>query len=278
MDTEHAHTFLSIVTHGSFIEAARQLHLTQSTVSARIQRLEQELNAPLFVRNRSGASLTAAGQHFLKHAKRLVFTANLAQHEVGLTDKCSASLSIGADAGLWSTLLTEWVRRMRQVSPDIALRAVTGFEEDVAQQVMDGSLDIGLLYRPRQHSTLVVERLFDERLVLVTSLDAVTETNGEYVHIEGEAHPPEQQSSVTANSEWLALQLILSSGGRGYLPECMVKPLLDTGQLQVVKESATYSRPVYLVYLHKEQDCALDIALNRLHEIAARVLARRNVR
>ena len=79
MDTEQARTFLAIAAHGSFIAAASQLHLTQSTVSARIQRLEETLNARLFVRNRSGASLTPAGRRFLEYAKRLVFTATEAE-------------------------------------------------------------------------------------------------------------------------------------------------------------------------------------------------------
>ena len=56
MDIEQARTFLTIAANGSFQEAARQLHLTQSTVSARIQRLEADLEARLFVRNRSGRS------------------------------------------------------------------------------------------------------------------------------------------------------------------------------------------------------------------------------
>ncbi|HEY9050605.1 MAG TPA: LysR family transcriptional regulator, partial [Gammaproteobacteria bacterium] len=80
MDIEQARTFLTIAAHGSFLEAARQLHLTQSTVSARIQRLEEELDARLFIRNRSGASLTQSGRRFLEHAKRLVLTAEQARH------------------------------------------------------------------------------------------------------------------------------------------------------------------------------------------------------
>ena len=42
MDIDQARTFLAITANGSFLEAARQLHLTQSTVSARIQRLEDD--------------------------------------------------------------------------------------------------------------------------------------------------------------------------------------------------------------------------------------------
>ena len=68
MDIDQARTFLAIAAHGSFLEAAKRLHVTQSTVSARIQNLESELGARLFVRNRAGASMTAAGQRFLQHA------------------------------------------------------------------------------------------------------------------------------------------------------------------------------------------------------------------
>ena len=65
MNIEQTRTFLAITAHGSFMEAAHQLHLTQSTGSARIQRLEEELVTRLFVRNRSGANLPPSGRRFL---------------------------------------------------------------------------------------------------------------------------------------------------------------------------------------------------------------------
>ena len=60
MDIDQARTFLAIAANGSFLEASRQLHVTQSTVSARVQHLEHYLGAKLFTRNRAGASLTPA--------------------------------------------------------------------------------------------------------------------------------------------------------------------------------------------------------------------------
>ena len=68
MDTELARTFLAVVATGSFVGAAQRLHVTQSTVSVRIQRLEQSLGAELFVRNKGGAVLTPAGRQFQRHA------------------------------------------------------------------------------------------------------------------------------------------------------------------------------------------------------------------
>ena len=66
MDTDQVRTFLAVAANGSFLEAASRLHVTQSTVSARIQSLEGYLGNKLFVRNRSGASLTPAGKRFPK--------------------------------------------------------------------------------------------------------------------------------------------------------------------------------------------------------------------
>ena len=89
MDLEQARTFLAIAAHGSFLEAAKRLHLTQSTVSVRIRNLEAYLGASLFVRNRAGASLTPAGRRFLRHAKALVLTVEQARHDVGLPSRLS---------------------------------------------------------------------------------------------------------------------------------------------------------------------------------------------
>ena len=74
MDTDLARTFLTVVAAGSFVEAARRLYVTQSTVSSRMQRLEAELGAELFVRNKAGTTLTPAGRQFQRHASHLTRT------------------------------------------------------------------------------------------------------------------------------------------------------------------------------------------------------------
>jgi Mn-dependent DtxR family transcriptional regulator len=84
MDTELARTFLVVVATGSFVEAAQRLHVTQSTVSTRIQRLEETLGAELFVRNKAGTTLTSAGQQFQRHAALLTRTVEQARQEIGL--------------------------------------------------------------------------------------------------------------------------------------------------------------------------------------------------
>ena len=95
MDTELARTFLTVVATGNFVSAAERLHVTQSTVSARIHALEEQLGCTLFVRNKAGTTLTPAGRQFQKHASTLVRTVEQARHDVGVPRGFRAALTIG---------------------------------------------------------------------------------------------------------------------------------------------------------------------------------------
>ena len=61
MDITLIRTFLEVAATGSFVNASERLFVTQSAVSLRVQRLEDSLGKPLFVRSKAGAELTAAG-------------------------------------------------------------------------------------------------------------------------------------------------------------------------------------------------------------------------
>jgi DNA-binding transcriptional LysR family regulator len=165
------------------LEASRQLHLTQSTVSARIQRLEEELGARLFVRNRGGAALTTAGRRFLEYAKRLVLTADQARHDVGLPQRYRATLHIGGRIALWEGFLPRWVGWMRRKADDVLVRSEIGFEEDLMRRLIEGTLDVGLMYTPTHSPGLMVEHLFDETLILVSTRKDDTGPGEDYIYI-----------------------------------------------------------------------------------------------
>lgn len=161
METEQIRTFLAVAAHGSFVEAASRLNVTQSTVSSRIQGLEQYLRVRLFVRNRSGATLTAAGRQFLRHAKALMLVLERARHDVGLPSRYSASISVGARIAPREGFLPAWVGHMRQIAPELAIRSEIGFEEDLMRRAVEGTLDLALIYTPQHSPGLHVEHLFD---------------------------------------------------------------------------------------------------------------------
>jgi DNA-binding transcriptional LysR family regulator len=276
MDIEQARTFLAITANGSFLEAARQLHLTQSTVSARIQRLEEELEARLFVRNRSGATLTAAGRRFLEYAKRLVLTAEQARHDIGLPTRYHATIRIGGRIALWEGLLPEWVGRMRQAAPDVAIRSEIGFEEDLMRHLIEGILDIGLMYTPSHSPGLVVEHLFDEKLVLVSSRPDDTKPEDDYVYVEwgpgfyaqhAQNYPDLERPPQVVNIGWLGVQLILNNGGSCFLPARMAEPFIAAGSLFHVSGSPRFVHPAYLVYPRETDNAVREQALQLLREL-----------
>lgn len=276
MDIEQARTFLTIAANGSFQEAARQLHLTQSTVSARIQRLEADLEARLFIRNRSGASLTQAGRRFMEHAKRLVLTAEQARHDIGLPSRYRATIRIGGRIALWEGLLPQWVGRMRRVATDIAIRSDIGFEEDLMRHLIDGTLDIGLMYTPSQSPGLVVEHLFDEKLVLVSSRPDDRKPKEDYVYVEwgpgfyaqhNHDYPDLDRPQQIANIGWLGVQLILHNGGSCFLPLRMAESFLAAGSLYRVKNSPEYIHPAYMVYPRSTDNLEMEQALQLMREL-----------
>lgn len=283
MDTELARTFLAVAAAGNFIGAADRLHVTQSTVSARIQTLETQMGTRLFRRGRGGAELTPAGQRFLRHAKALVRTVEQARHEVSLPSGFRGGLTLSGRIALWEDFLPRWANWMRASVPDISLRLEIGFEEGIMQGLSQGTIDIGVMYTPEHRPALAVERLFDESLVLVTSDPTRPWPDPGYIHVDwgtefhiqfGARFPGLDTSARVANIGWLGLQLILSSGGSGYFPERMVRALLDQGQLWRMGEGPLITLPAYMVYPLDREDEALLRGVAKLRELGAEEQAR----
>lgn len=278
MDIDQARTFLAIAAHGSFLEAAKQQHLTQSTVSARIQRLEDELSTRLFVRNRAGASLTPAGRRFLDYAKRLVLTAEQARADAGLPERYRASLRIGGRIALWEGFLTQWAGWMRSRARDVVIRSEIGFEQDMMRRLIEGTLDIGLMYTPTHSPGLIVEQLFEETLVLVSSRADDRGPSEDYIYVDwgpgfyaqhAQSYPDLEGPAQLVDIGWLGIQLMLANGGSCFLPVRMATPFIADGRLHRVAGSPEYVQPAYVVYPRAGDNPVQEQALQGLRELAA---------
>lgn len=277
MDFEQVRTFLSVAANGSFLEAAKRLHVTQSTVSARIQNLEDYLGTRLFVRNRAGASLTPTGKRFLRHAKSLLLTLEQARHDVGLPGRFRASITIGARIALWEGFLPQWVGHMRETAPDISIRSEISFEEDLMRRLVEGTLDIGLMYTPQHSPGLEVEQLFDERLVLLTTNPEQAWPGPDYIYVNwGPAFyaqhrdnfPDLERPAQTVNIGWLGIQLILCNGGSCFVPIRMAEAFIDSQRLFVVPDSPEFKLPAYMVYPRESEAEVVSQALAGLRLFA----------
>ncbi len=283
MDTELARTFLMVAATGNFVAAAGRLHVTQSTVSARINTLETSLGARLFQRGRNGAELTPSGKRFLRHAKNLVRTVEQAHHDVGLPQGFRDVLTLSGRTALWERFLPHWIAWMREAAPDVSLRLDIGFEPDIMQGLIEGAVDIGVMYTPTSRPGLVVEPLFDETLLLVTSdlkrgwpddgyihIDWGPEFNAQFSEHHAEMGPP----ALIANIGWLGVQQLLTYGGSGYFPQRLVRHYIEAGQLWRVPDTPQFKLPAYMVYPQDSDHATLKQALNGLRELALEEQAR----
>jgi len=278
VDIEQVRTFLAVEAHGSFMEAANRIHVTQSTVSARIQGLEHYLGSSLFVRNRAGAALTPAGRRFLRHAKNLMLTVDQAKHDVGLPSRFRASITLGSRIALWDGFLPRWAGQMRKCAPDVSICNEIGFEDDLIRRLVEGTMDLALMYTPRYGSGLYVEHLFDEIVVLISNDPKCAGPDDSYVFVDWgpsfhaqhiAIYPDLERPAQLANIGWLALQLVLSNGGACFVPQRIVGQYLETGRLFVAPNSPQFRVPTYVVYALECKSPVLESALETLRTIAA---------
>lgn len=278
MDTEMARTFLEVVAAGGFVAAAARLHVTQSTVSARIRQLEQLLGCRLFIRTKAGASLTAAGARFQRHAAAMLRLWEVARQEAALPAGHRALLRIGGEAGLWNRLLHRWIPWMRQNAPDIALRCDVGQPEELIQRLRDGTLDLAVLYSPRALPGLSAHLLLEEELVLFRVPAGPGAGEEQYVHIDwGDAfrrdislHRPDAQSApVSISVGTLGLDFVRQCGGTGHFPRQLVQPLVDAGVGEILAEDRPLTLPIYAVSPSEADSTVLDPAFQGLRAILA---------
>ncbi len=279
MDTELARTFLSVVAAGNFVKAAEKLFVTQSTVSARIQSLEQHLGCKLFERHKAGTTLTPAGRLFQKHATTLLRTVERARQDAGIAQGFRASLTLGGRIGVWEGLLLPCLAAVREASSDIAIRAEIGFEEELMQGLVEGRVDIAVLYSPQSRPGLIIERLADEELLLVsTRRDAGGPSTADYVYVDWGpefyarhqvSFPEFTGAGLTVNVGWLGLQHVRAAGGAGYFPRRLVAQDLAAGRLHESRNAPRLRLPIHLVYPDDRERDIFEPVLARIRAASA---------
>lgn len=280
MDVDLARTFLAVVETGSFVRAAERVHVTQSTVSMRIKTLEDQLGKPLFQRGRAGAAPTPAGAQFRKHALAIVRVWEQARLEVSLPAGYRAALTVGGPYSLWDGFLLEWLARMRASAPEIAIRSQLGFSAALMQRLVDGTLDIGVMYTPQSRPGFEVELLFEDELALVTSESRSAKPFGRsYVYVDW---GPEFQADHSLNFPdlatpglyiepgALALKYLLENRCSAYFPRRLISSYLADRTLRPMPRAPVFSYPAYAVYAVDRDSEVMKPALKHLRRLAAK--------
>jgi LysR family transcriptional regulator, nitrogen assimilation regulatory protein len=170
MDLRQLRYFVGIVQAGSLSRAADQLHVAQSALSHHLASLESELDRQLVTRGPKGILLTEPGTVLYRHAEAILRNLDFAKQDaMSALNVPSGRVSIGFPVAWASIVGYELFARMRDEYPHILLHVTDGNSALVRERLVNGRLDIAVLFTGQPERGLAVEPLFLEELFYVTA-------------------------------------------------------------------------------------------------------------
>lgn len=279
MNLSELRTFLTIVETSSLVRASRILNVTQSTVTARLKSLEDQIGQPLIIRNKSGATMTAAGVRLHRYADTITELWQQAQQETALPAGMSSICNIACEYDLWNGLGQELFGILQAQHPKLAISVWLGSANDVGTWLTEGKSDLALTYRSSVSQRQGQIELGSDKLVLVASQannSLLDDPN--YIYVEagetfGRAHATTfsgaKLTSLSFGTATLGLEHLLSHGGSAYLPRRIAQQAIKEKRLFEQNEPIGFARRIYLTYNHSAHTKWgwFDTAVHTLSEI-----------
>lgn len=255
VDTEHLRTFLEISRTRHFGQAARNLFLSQSAVSARIHTLEEQLKTPLFHRARNDIHLTPAGERLLVHAENILEAWNQARLDIAIEEQEQTPLRIGASTAVWDIYLKWQLGELRAKHHTSLIYAEVLEHEMIIRRLSEGSLDLGLSLTPAHVSRIESSAIYSTSLVLVSNEEKLSyeqalssthfiDCNWGSTAMSPRPISPQQPLTLMPAGD-IPLQYLLDQGGAAYLAKTQVETYITHKQLFIVEDAPTLDCVIY---------------------------------
>ena len=279
MNIEHLKTFLDVARTGSFHRSAERLHVSQSTVSARIRTMEEQTGQVLFLRLKNGAVLTGPGRRMAPYADTAVRAWERGRQYLSLVESQRIECALGIQSVLAEWLATEWIGWVNERHPEIALRVEAGDSDALMRGLDDAFIDIAVAFRPRTKPGLKIETLYTDNLILVSSdtrsVDA--DWRDDYVFVDwgesfraayADTFPDAGMPAIRTPLPGVALNHILLQGGSAYLTQSIADPWIAEGRLHEVRDAPFFPIPAFVVYPAEPVDREMQsVALEGLTQV-----------
>ncbi len=170
LDTRQLRAFVSLARSGSFTQAGRQLHLTQSAISHGIKALEADLACQLFHRQGKSVHLTHHGRELLPHAESILQSMTQARASLGALDKTPRGrFIIGCTPAASQYILPTVFREFKESFPQYEVRVVPGETPETIDRLLNNEVDIAVTLRPPDISRLECHPIFEDELEFLVS-------------------------------------------------------------------------------------------------------------
>ena len=168
MDLKQLEYFVRVAELGSFTRAAIALNIAQPALSRQIRLLEVELKQNLLTRNGRGAVPTEAGKLLLAHGRGILHQVDRAREELGqVRGSLAGRVALGLPTSLARALAVPLIRAFQTELPQATLSISEGLSVPMQESLINGRLDLAVLYNAQPLPELEISPLLEEDLLLV---------------------------------------------------------------------------------------------------------------
>lgn len=274
MELRQLKTFRTVATLLSFNRAAEVLNYAQSTISAQIKALEEDLGVMLFDRMGKRIVLTEAGELLVQYAQKMLDIEAETMADVKGRNQPQGSLTIRVPQSIANNYLPKVVSEFRNHFPRVSLNFHTSAFHSLEHELHTGVTDLAfLLAESIQSGNLVAEPLRFERLLMVSDPDnplarkaKVSLTNladqslflagsdcgyrmiFEQMLTEANVKP---QTLLEFNTVEMLKACLKTSQGVTLMPEVTVRAEIDRGELSILQWEDEFMETAVLMIWHK---------------------------
>ncbi|WEV57913.1 LysR family transcriptional regulator [Ligilactobacillus acidipiscis] len=264
--TEFAYqAFSEVARQKTFVSAAKTLNVTPSAISHSIAGFENELDFPLFIRNRTGVTLTPDGERILPIVQEILNTETKLHEEADrIKGLSSGKIRLGAFSSVCINWLPDIIRKFKQDYPQIDISIEQGNFNRVTELVRLGRLDIGFSALPINENLNVVP-LHEDMIYCIAPSDFIPQ-NGhsitkedvknerfilQQIDYDRETKRALDAYNVSVNSIQYSIDdasiiaMVESGLGLGILPELALQNL--SGHVKVYPFSQPFKRVIAVV-------------------------------
>jgi DNA-binding transcriptional LysR family regulator len=168
VDERRLRIFVAVAERLSFSAAARALHLSQPAVSQQVAALERDLGTALFERTTRRVRLTAAGAALLARASTLLREHAEARRAVAAAEgRIAGELAVAASLTIGAYVLPASLAQLAASYPELRVRVTIENTEQVAESLLGGRADVGLVEGELDAPELLLHPLRDDELVVI---------------------------------------------------------------------------------------------------------------
>ena len=164
--------FIAVAEFGSFARAAEELNITQSALSRRIKKLEEDLGARLLDRTTRRVSVSLVGEEFLPEAIRIVDEFKQSLTDIrDLVQIRTGTVAMSSNMTVADTLLPQIIAEFKAANPRVRVRLTESSSPAALERVLQRKSELALAQFGEGHPELAFEPLFEDRFVLICHRD-----------------------------------------------------------------------------------------------------------